>query len=950
MPLFKSFSFFSLSLKVKKREATNVPATTMQPAPALQTISLPNLNGLSRFSEEFPACFKAKTTEARSSPSGFQTVSLANLHGVSSRFEEFTPRSKSSRVPSSPVRLSLKTVPAPVLVSTCIVSTPPLLEPMEAVVEFQTLPACSPSQAITAQQQPVEVEVTEPKKGTFAAEREIKLEEASDLVVLPESLKAVAEFQKLISCTKSQPITFQQHPDNTYIIKPQERVVNTESKIKEETADLNTPPVPVEVVDESHPPVACPLSLAVTLQQPGSRNVKVKVAELKERVVAVENENAKLKEEITFLKTRLCKHSVSGAEQSGTGASNTDNNSELQAETSRLRVELEHLEGYYQALRLETEINVEELMRFKCDYYAEKMSNTHLRKRLEAIVQEMHDCLAMKDRELTELHRFTSAMVAIKLYEPVLKRAYREIRSGQAADAAIVASIKEASRKQNSPWATLIPAAVGDRPPELYVVAIKRCASLQGQLTESQAECKFWRMIAHMKPESQNAVSVGMSSLSLSPVPDTCAGTEEPEQENVIDDLLEKLKAGEYPHRSRRASSSPSLYDVSDSVELISELETSVPDTPSRPLSGSTDMSIVSNFGDRSVSPDNESIADSTCTIRPCIPERTILQDEDSLSLSQQLSVFQVTSPNDSMLLTADAIATRPSVSDHALLQLDHAEETPTSQGDARPRVSPSSSQENRIPTRVMRCNGSLNVSSDMGVSSFGSILDQFPLPPPEPNAKAPNVATVQRTMPDLQGASQGAQIEEFNASVGAPPLSNKIGMTGSAPSSSTRRPSYQSPILAASPILGPRHTRQVSSGADQKARPNIPLSKHHRRTPSSKKENNIPSTPKREGPCPKSPVLSSAKCQTPRPTKGIRRPTVSSTLKSVHFQNTINGSERHKRASGPEPSIHTPTKDNHPMATEIASHPASSRPTTTPRRMLDHGRKAVKTLVRFIS
>ncbi|PFH50526.1 hypothetical protein AMATHDRAFT_3911 [Amanita thiersii Skay4041] len=296
----------------------------------------------SRFSEEFPACFKAKTTEARSSPSGFQTVSLANLHGVSSRFEEFTPRSKSSRVSSSPVRLSLKTVSAPVLVSTCIVSPPPLPWPMEAVVEFQTLPACSPSQAIIDQQLPDEVEVAELKENVCAAEHEIKPEEASDLVVLPESLKTVAEFQAPISCTQSQPITSQQHPDNVETIEPQEHDVVTESEIKE-TADVEVLPGPVEVVAESQPPVACLPSLAVTTRQSGPSNVKVKVAELKERVVAAENENAKLKEEITFLKTHLRKHSVSGAEQSGTGASDADNNSELQAESSRLRIKLEHL-------------------------------------------------------------------------------------------------------------------------------------------------------------------------------------------------------------------------------------------------------------------------------------------------------------------------------------------------------------------------------------------------------------------------------------------------------------------------------------------------------------------------------------------------------------------------------------------------------------------------------
>ncbi|PFH50512.1 hypothetical protein AMATHDRAFT_47835 [Amanita thiersii Skay4041] len=788
MPFFKSFSLLSLFFKAKRHEAPDVPAETTQPALALRTTSLPNLNELSsRFSEEFPPCFKATMPEAPercpSSSTSHQIVSPSNVNDLSAHIIEELPLISSSRR----IKLNLKTAPAPILVSTCIVSPPPLPEPMEAVVEFLA-------------------------------------------------------------------------------------------------------------------PITCPSS-----QQLVPTNVRVKVIELKEGVVVAEGKNTKTKEEVADPNARLYEPGLSGRAKPSNRVSGgaDDNNNELRDEASRLKIEIDHLRVGYQALRLEAE--------------------------------KMHICLAKKEQEISELHRFTAAMADVNLHEPVFKSAYRALRSGQAADAALVASIKAASQKKDSPWASIIPAVVGPRPPDLYLQAIRRCVVLENQLSE----LKKYRSGA----ENQN-IDIRPSKEGL--------------------EASGMVKAGEHARRARRACKEPcgiqfdsqalfvprcNISASAGSADFTSEVKGAVHGNPPQ-----LDISVVSmpaNFVDRLVLPDDDSIY----TIRPHIPLGTVPQDE---SFSQQRSSGLVLSANKSTLSTASAVVTQLSASELAFPKLDNVEAF-KSQDDVPPQTIALPGQAGKVPIQVMRCNGSPTDSLDTGDSSLGSLLDQFPLPSTGPTTvsrylqagNAPDMAAIQRVMPGLQVIFQSTEEEESINSAGKSQTLSKTGITSNPSTSATRQPSHQLPMLTASRVLGPRHAYQGASGVDQKGRSHIPLDKHYRRNPSTKKENNVTPISKCETLCSKSHATSLIKPQTP-PTKGIRRPTVSSTLKSAHFQNSVNGPEKRKSTHCPEPHTnmkHALTKIR-PQAdlAGIAPQPTLPRTTSTPRKMLDHGRKAVKTFAKFIS
>ncbi|PFH50579.1 hypothetical protein AMATHDRAFT_3861 [Amanita thiersii Skay4041] len=687
-------------------------------------------------------------------------------------------------------------------------------------------------------------------------------------------------------------------------------------------ACIVSPPIliePTESVIIYPGPIPC-----VSGQQPGSSTLGAKITGLKERISAVEAENFKLKKEVAGLKTLLY--------QPETGVSGASDNGEQQGEEYKLKNELEHLKNDYRSLKLKAESTAEELLSCKSNYDAEKASNIELKEQIEAARQEMYKQLVVTDLKVTQFNRFISAMIDIKLDEPVLKRAYRALQSGRSSDAALVASIKEASKKEGSPWATIIPAVVGDRPPELYLLAVKRCADLDKRLSESNE--KLEKMITRMDAYNRNTGTPSPSSLL-----DTC-------------DMLPCCD----------------ISATTGSPQLQSEPK-HVIDTPRQILFGSISKSMVStltDFGPRLVCPGNasaSSIVDTVCTVRSYIPRRTHLQNEDLTDLNEQCIADQVTNNNDSLTPTIGTICvTRTFVSGHASSQAEDVKSRLMSQGDqwdVSPQTFSPSRLKDQISSGVTLHNGSLNGPPSVvhGVDSrqsFHSILDKHPRPLTSPvhmcchlqRDKPLAMTVVETTAHGLQVSPRRGTRKRANGFVDKSQISNKTRIMNTTPTPENRRLYSKSPSLAASPVVyqlsqGPKHARRVSSGTDQKS-------------PSShailKERKYYPPILEREGLCSKGDATSLVKQATPPPTGGIRRATISSTLKAVHFQNPISGSRGQDRSS-PESLasvIHT-LMVHRPLA-EITSHPASSRTKTTPHTVLDHSRKAVKTLVRLIS
>ncbi|PFH50588.1 hypothetical protein AMATHDRAFT_85705 [Amanita thiersii Skay4041] len=382
------------------------------------------------------------------------------------------------------------------------------------------------------------------------------------------------------------------------------------------SACIVSPPILVDPVIVNQNPVPSP-----SQPQPGSSTLGAKITGLKQRVSTVEAENAKLKKEVADLKARLY--------QPGTGVSNVDDNGEQQDEGSRLKNEFEHLKNDYQFFKLKAKNTAEELIRCKTDYDVKRASNIKLMKQLEATRQEMYNKLVVEELKVAQFKCFVSAMIDIKLDESVSKRACRALQSGQSADAALVATIKEAS-KEGSPWATIIPAIVGDRPPELFLT-VKRRADLEKRLSESDKKSE--RIIARMDTQNNNTDTPSFSSLY--PVLVTCCVKEEPEVK-IGDDIL-------------------TLCDTSALIGSPRLQSEPTPNTPEQILFGSISKSVVltpTDFGPSPVSPGNgsvSSVADAITTVRPYIPGCALRQSDGLTDLNEQHTANPVISGDDSL-------------------------------------------------------------------------------------------------------------------------------------------------------------------------------------------------------------------------------------------------------------------------------------------------------------
>lgn len=200
------------------------------------------------------------------------------------------------------------------------------------------------------------------------------------------------------------------------------------------------------------------------------------------------------------------------------------------------------------------ETMTEEFNELQNKYHVEWNMNVKLKRALNNIKFDHLKVLGRQDWEINQMKRFIGAMIDIKLHAPVLFNAAYNVCNGGNADAALVAAIKEAATRFDSPWSTILPAIVGDRPQEIYLDAIKRCAKLEGNLREATKKYQFWKMKAQMDP---HAKSVTPSSSSISLVLDAYLPKETLEL-NCIDNLLSKLETGKGPSKFEGAYVAPS--------------------------------------------------------------------------------------------------------------------------------------------------------------------------------------------------------------------------------------------------------------------------------------------------------------------------------------------------------------------------------------------------------
>ena len=149
------------------------------------------------------------------------------------------------------------------------------------------------------------------------------------------------------------------------------------------------------------------------------------------------------------------------------------------------------------------------------------------------------------------------------------------------------------------------------------------------------------------------------------------------------------------------------------------------------------------------------------------------------------------------------------------------------------------------------------------------------------------------------------------------------------------RNPTKHSSVLKRTVAGGLKHIRQITSSH---AKPYPPAQPH---TPP---KNGMAAQAKRNI----SPLNRQPRQDPPPPPSGIRRPTVSSERKSVYFHEMINrpqrGDKQERKATFDSP----PT----PVPSSFRQSPSHETPTPKKahRRILDRGRKAVKSLAKLIA
>lgn len=292
-----------------------------------------------------------------------------------------------------------------------------------------------------------------------------------------------------------------------------------------------------DVVPSSHPSALGILSSLPTVQD-GTRLsifyssaavLNSQVSATKQQIYLLQAENTTLKDAVKVLTAR---------------------NESLATENEALRDQKAKLENEKQKL-------VDELR-------VEKFQGTiRIKKACENRSKIMKLLDAAKQRDA-----FIHAMIDIKLHQPVFKDAYTTVKNGQPADRAIIKAIQSAASKPGSPWSGIL-APLDVAKSDLYKCAIELAATARLRTDESVQIARFWKHVA--KYDNQNIGVVTPSSSALDLID---AELRKEERGTILDDLLERLRAGEDIRLKKEKEKKP-IFVVPDTSSRIPTSPTS---------------------------------------------------------------------------------------------------------------------------------------------------------------------------------------------------------------------------------------------------------------------------------------------------------------------------------------------------------------------------------------
>ncbi|KAF8647032.1 hypothetical protein AX16_006869 [Volvariella volvacea WC 439] len=187
------------------------------------------------------------------------------------------------------------------------------------------------------------------------------------------------------------------------------------------------------------------------------------------------------------------------------------------------------------SLLFEVSLREEELTKMRGELLNEKLLNYTQKRAAEEEAAKYE----AQNRRIIQLDKFIAAMIDIGLNAPVLEKAKKAVLAGELADDALVDAIKEAAAKPGTAWARIMPAIVGPRTPDNYVSAINLALKTRQELRCAQKITKFWKKKALLDLAHGGTVTPSPSQLSDVVIRLT------DERQCAVDELLRKMKNGE---------------------------------------------------------------------------------------------------------------------------------------------------------------------------------------------------------------------------------------------------------------------------------------------------------------------------------------------------------------------------------------------------------------------
>ncbi|KAI0725843.1 hypothetical protein C8Q72DRAFT_849260 [Fomitopsis betulina] len=152
--------------------------------------------------------------------------------------------------------------------------------------------------------------------------------------------------------------------------------------------------------------------------------------------------------------------------------------------------------------------------------------------------------------ERVRYHRFIELLISAGIHKNVLSRAYDDVFAGADPEEALVAAIREALEKPNSPWIALLEPIIGQRTPEEYKAQV-------GATLDARKDARRWRKKA--KWWKGRVVETGAKDL-ITPSPSDISSIVEElseERRRALGELKDRRQGGKIEYLQAENSQAP---------------------------------------------------------------------------------------------------------------------------------------------------------------------------------------------------------------------------------------------------------------------------------------------------------------------------------------------------------------------------------------------------------